>query len=85
MALDVRVVSDKEELWYGQATYIGLMTGGGSIGILPGHQPVLATVVAGKAQIHTTKGDKIELPVGEGILSVDQDIVNIVVNHVSDN
>lgn len=83
MALEVKIVSDKEELWLGQATYVGAMTGGGSIGILPGHQPVLATVVEGTIQLHTVEGEKIEVPTGTGILSLDQDIVDIVVNHIS--
>lgn len=60
MALEVEVVSDKEQLWFGQATYVGLMTGGGSVGILSGHQPMLATVVEGIVEIKTLDGEKVE-------------------------
>lgn len=84
MSLEVEVVSNKEQLWFGQATYVGVMTGGGSIGILPGRQPLLATVVESVVNIHTVDGEKVQVPVGPGILSLDSDIINIVVDDISE-
>lgn len=79
MALQVEIVSSTGQLWKGEAGYVGLMTCGGSIGILSGHQPMLATVVAGNVAIHTLDGEKLNVAVGAGMLSVDDDNVVIVV------
>ena len=83
MSLEVEVVTNKEQLWFGQAKYVSVMTGGGSVGILPGRQPLLATVVESTVHIQTLDDEKVQIPVGSGILSLDSDIVNIVVEDIS--
>lgn len=69
MALEVEVVSDKEQLWFGQANLCWSNDRWGSVGILSGHQPMLATVVEGIVEIKTFDGEKVEIEVGSGILS----------------
>ncbi len=83
MALEVKVVSDRQQLWFGKAKYVGVQTCSGSIGILEDHQPLLATIVESTVQIHTPDGEKVDIKVGPGILSLDNNHINIVVSDIS--
>ncbi|GMA92168.1 hypothetical protein GCM10025869_26970 [Homoserinibacter gongjuensis] len=47
MALNVAVVSAERELWTGEATQVIARTTEGEIGILTGHEPVLAILAPG--------------------------------------
>ena len=54
----------------------------GSIGVLPGRQPVLAGLVPGRVSITTEQG-AVDFEIDEGLASVDSDFITIVVEHAS--
>ncbi len=56
MALNVAVVSAERELWTGEATQVIARTTEGEIGILTGHEPVLAILAPGESRVTATDG-----------------------------
>lgn len=85
MALNVEVVATDRTVWSGEAKVISAPAADGSIGILPGHQPVLAVLRPGKVDITPVAGDKLELEVSGGFVSVDHDTVTIVIDSSVDS
>ena len=81
--LRVSVVSADEEVWTGAAKQIIARTTVGQIGILAGHEPILAILGAGEVRITTTSGDLITAQADDGFLSVDHDVVTIVARNAS--
>jgi len=77
-ALSVSVVSADREIWSGDATQVVAKTLIGEIGILRGHEPVLALLAKGEVRVTTEAGDKITVDAEGGFLSVDHDVVTIV-------
>ncbi len=75
--LRVSVVSADHEVWAGTASMVVARTVEGEIGILPGHQPMLAILAAGEVRI-TGAGAPITASAEDGFLSVDHDTVTIV-------
>ncbi|MDU0968283.1 MAG: F0F1 ATP synthase subunit epsilon [Actinomycetaceae bacterium] len=80
MALQVRIVSRESELFSGEADYVSVPSVSGSLGVLPGREPVLAALKPGKVVIRSTDGDTTEFDVSEGFASVDSDVVSVVVD-----
>ena len=80
--LSVRLVTRSGELFSGQAGFVSLPTTEGSMGILPGHLPLLATITAGKVKVAKQENDPDaqEFEVVPGFVSVDEDKVTIVVD-----
>ena len=81
-ALSVRLVTRSGELFSGQAGFVSLPTTEGSIGIMAGHQPLLATIGKGQVKVGK-KGNDPDAQVFEvvpGFVSVDQDQVTIIVD-----
>lgn len=78
MALTVNVVSAEREIWSGEATQVIASTVEGQIGILRGHEPVLALLADGEVRVTTSAGEKVTVDADGGFLSVDHDTVNIV-------
>lgn len=78
MALNVKVVSATSEIWAGEATQVIANTVEGQIGILSGHQPVLALLSQGEVRVTTANGEKVTVNAEDGFLSVDHDSVTIV-------
>lgn len=76
--LSVSVVSADREIWTGTATQVIATTVEGQIGILAGHQPLLAVLAQGEVRVTTTAGDKIVIDAEDGFLSVDHDAVQVV-------
>lgn len=78
MALNVKVVSATSEIWTGEATQVSANTVDGSIGILTGHQPLLAILAQGQVRVTTASGEQVTVNAEDGFLSVDHDTVTIV-------
>lgn len=78
MALNVNVVSADREVWTGSASQVVARTVEGEIGILSGHQPLLALLAQGEVRVTTANGEKIVVDAEGGFLSVDHDAVTIV-------
>jgi len=76
--LKVAVVSAERSLWQGTAKSLVAKTPEGEIGILPGHEPVLALLVEGPLRIEETDGTKMIVAVHGGFFSVSGDTVNVI-------
>lgn len=76
--LTVAVVSAERALWTGQAKSLVAKTPEGDIGILPGHEPVLALLVESPLRIEETNGNKLMVAVHGGFFSVAGDEVNVI-------
>lgn len=76
--LQVSVVSADQEVWSGEAEMVTAMTLEGSLGVLAGHQPVLAVLAEGEVGITLPGGERIAADASEGFLSVDHDVVTVV-------
>ena len=77
-ALTVSVVSAEREIWSGEASQVVAKTVEGEIGILRGHEPLLAMLARGEVRVTTVGGEKVAVDAEGGFLSVDHDTVTIV-------
>lgn len=77
-ALNVSVVSADQEVWSGEAAMVVAKTVEGEIGILPGHEPMLAILAGGEVRVTLSGGEKITASVEDGFLSVQSDSVQVV-------
>lgn len=76
--LKVSVVSAEREIWSGEAVQLSAKTVLGEIGILPGHEPMLALLAHGRVKIKSTTNETIQVDATDGFFSVDQDNVTVV-------
>ena len=76
--LTVSVVSADQEVWAGEATMVVARTVEGQIGILPGHEPLLAILASGVVRLTLPGGEKIVAQAEDGFLSVANNQVTIV-------
>jgi F-type H+-transporting ATPase subunit epsilon len=76
--LNVAVVSAERALWSGQARSLVAKTPEGDIGILPGHEPVLALLVESPLRIEEPDGTKVLVAVHGGFFSVSGDQINVI-------
>jgi F-type H+-transporting ATPase subunit epsilon len=76
--LNVAVVSAERALWSGTAKSLVAKTPEGEIGILPGHEPVLALLVEGPVRIEQSDGSKLLVAVHGGFFSVNSDNVQVI-------
>lgn len=77
--LTVAVVSAERALWSGTARSLVAKTPEGEIGILPGHEPVLALLVdSAPLRIEEEDGSKLVVAVHGGFFSVASDAVNVI-------
>ncbi|HYI33301.1 MAG TPA: F0F1 ATP synthase subunit epsilon [Glaciibacter sp.] len=77
-ALNVSVVSANHEVWSGEASMVVARTTEGEIGILAGHEPMLAVLASGEVRLTLTGGQKVVAQAADGFLSVENDTVTIV-------
>lgn len=79
-ALTVSVVAADKEVWSGQASIVIAKTTEGEIGILPGHEPMLALLAQGEIEVRITPvdGPKVSVNADNGFLSVENNNVAIV-------
>lgn len=76
--LRVSIVSADHEVWSGTAKQIIAKTLVGEIGILAGHEPVLAILGTGEVRVTTLEGELITATADDGFLSVDNNNVTVV-------
>jgi F-type H+-transporting ATPase subunit epsilon len=77
MSLKVEIVTPDRRAYEGTADRVTLPTALGSIGILPGHQPLTAIIAAGEV-ILTVDGKVSRLAIDRGFVRVVADKVSIV-------
>ena len=76
--LTVNVVSAERALWSGPAKSVVAKTPEGEIGIMPGHEPVLALLVDSPLRIESLDGTKMLVAVHGGFFAVDSNQVNVI-------
>ncbi len=81
--LRVSVVSADQEVWSGTAAQITARTTEGEIGILPGHEPILAILGAGEVRVKTEGERWITANAEDGFLSVANDVVTVVARYAA--
>ena len=77
MSLKVEIVTPDRRAYEGTADKVTLPTALGSIGILPGHQPITAVIAAGEV-ILTVDGKITRLAIDKGFVRVVADKVSVV-------
>ena len=76
--LQVSVVAADKEVWTGAATQVIAKTTEGEIGILPGHEPMLAILAGGEVRVTAEDGSKITANAAGGFLSVENNNIQVV-------
>lgn len=76
--LQVSVVSADREVWTGPARQVIARTTEGEIGLLPGHEPLLAVLAAGEVRVTVASGEVIRANAEDGFLSMEHNTVTIV-------
>ncbi|PXA70605.1 F0F1 ATP synthase subunit epsilon [Cryobacterium arcticum] len=76
--LSVSVVSADQQVWSGEATMVVARTVEGEIGILAGHEPLLAILSSGEVRLTLPDGSKVVAEAADGFLSVENDTITIV-------
>ena len=76
-SLTVSVVAVDRNVWSGEATSLVAATTEGEIGILAGHEPVLAVLKPGAVRIKPVEGPEIKVVLDGGFFSVDSNQVRV--------
>jgi F-type H+-transporting ATPase subunit epsilon len=79
--LRVELVAADKAIWTGEAKMVIAKTVEGEIGLLAGHEPMLAILSSGEVRITLVDGDKLIASAEDGFLSVEHDVVTIVARH----
>jgi len=74
--LQVNVVAADRAVWSGPARLVIARTSLGDIGVMPGHQPVLATLADGTVTVRSSEGDAV-FAVHGGFISVAHNTVAV--------
>lgn len=78
MALHVEVVSPEANVWSGEADLVVARTTEGELGVLPGHEPLLAVLAPGVVTVSPQGGgERVRTLVLGGFLSVADDRVSV--------
>ena len=81
--LRVELVADDQAVWTGEAKMVVAKTVEGEIGLLPGHEPMLAILGAGEVRITLEDGNVIKANAEDGFLSVENNVVAVVARNAS--
>lgn len=77
--MKVSMVSAEHEVWTGEATMVVAKTAIGEIGLLAGHQPILAILAAdGEVRVTLPDGERLTADASDGFLSFANNTVTIV-------
>jgi len=76
--IKVDIVSADRQLWSGEAVQVSARTQIGEIGILAGHEPVLAILAPGTVRVTTEGGEKVIVEAQDGFVSFDHDTLTVV-------
>ncbi|MGM7666180.1 F0F1 ATP synthase subunit epsilon [Microbacterium sp. A93] len=83
MALNVSLVSADAEIWTGQATLVVAKTVEGEIGIMTGHEPILAILAEGQVRITQLDGTKVLANAQDGFLSMEGNQLTVVAGNAA--
>ena len=76
--LRVDLVSADQSVWSGEAKMVVAKTTEGEVGLLAGHEPLLAILSQGEVRITLPEGERITANAEDGFLSVENNVVTIV-------
>lgn len=82
MSLQVEIVAPDRVVWSGDASQLSARTIEGEIGILPGHEPMLAVLGNGDVLVDPVGGQRETVKIDGGFMSVDNDKVTLVAERV---
>ncbi|MEV8266571.1 F0F1 ATP synthase subunit epsilon [Microbacterium sp. NPDC076911] len=83
MPLHVSLVSADAEVWTGEASLVVAKTVVGEIGLMPGHEPMLAILAEGQVRITQLSGEKIIANAQDGFVSMEGNELTIVAGNAS--
>ena len=81
--LRVELVAADQAVWTGEAKMVVAKTVEGEIGLLPGHEPMLAILGAGEVRITLEDGNVIKANAEDGFVSVENNVVAVVARHAA--
>lgn len=81
--MQVDLVAADAAIWSGQAKLVVAKTVEGEIGLMPGHEPMLAILASGEVRITLEDGDVIKASAEQGFLSVEHNVVTVVARSAS--
>ena len=81
--LRVELVAADQAVWTGEAKMVIAKTVEGEIGLLPGHEPMLAILASGEVRITLEGGEIIKASAEDGFLSIEKDVVTVVARHAA--
>ncbi|CAB4680769.1 MAG: F0F1 ATP synthase subunit epsilon [Actinobacteria bacterium] len=81
--LHVELVAADQAVWAGAAKMVIAKTVEGEIGLLPGHEPMLAILAAGEVRITLPTGEKLVASAEDGFLSIEHDVLTIFARHAA--
>jgi F-type H+-transporting ATPase subunit epsilon len=83
--LTVEVVAADRLVWEGPASSVSARTLDGELGVLPGHEPTLSVLAECDVKVNPVDGAPRTVHVDGGFLSIDQDVVRIVSETITDS
>jgi F-type H+-transporting ATPase subunit epsilon len=81
--LRVELVAADQAVWTGEAKMVVAKTVEGEIGLLPGHEPMLAILSTGEVRITLEDGNVIKASAEDGFLSVENNVVAVVARNAA--
>ena len=81
--LRVELVAADKAVWSGEAKLVVAKTVEGEIGLMPGHEPMLAILANGEVRVTKPEGEVLVVTADDGFLSVEHDVVTVVVRNAS--
>lgn len=81
--LRVELVAADQAVWTGEAKMVIAKTVEGEIGLLPGHEPMLAILGAGEVRITLEDGNVVKANAEDGFLSVENNVVTVVARNAA--
>jgi F-type H+-transporting ATPase subunit epsilon len=81
--LRVELVAADKSVWSGEAKLVVAKTVEGEIGLMPGHEPMLAILASGEVRVTKPEGEVLVVTADDGFLSVEHDVVTVVARNAS--
>ena len=81
--MKLQIVERTGPVFDGEVSSVVVPAVNGELGILPGHTPVLAVLQPGTVRYTTTDGEQHSAPTGRGFVTLDDDVVMVVVDPVA--
>ena len=81
--LRVELVAADKAVWSGEAKLVVAKTVEGEIGLMPGHEPMLAILANGQVRVTKPEGEVLVVTADDGFLSVEHDVVTVVARNAS--